>query len=58
MSNNETANNIAPYMIESLKIQAKIHKLNLKLSLIMFDAECKFGEASEEVALLKRLFNK
>ena len=45
-------------MIESLKIQAKIHKLNLKLSLIMFDAECKFGEASEEVALLKRLLNK
>jgi hypothetical protein len=55
MSNDTTANNIAPYMVASLKLQAKIHKINLRLSLIIFEAECNFGENSEEVALLKRL---
>jgi hypothetical protein len=57
MSNDTTANNIAPYMIASLKLQAKVHKIKLRLSLIIFEVECNFGENSEEVALLKRLLH-
>ena len=56
MSNDTTANDLAPYIISSLKLMKKIHRVKLKISLLIFEAECKFGENSEEVSLLRRLF--